>query len=59
MIIETEGKNDIELELIDKDNQIYIDITRDYDCIYTWLNINQAKQLINFLQEQVETFNNK
>ena len=57
MTIETDyRKSKINLNTIDFDNEIYISISDEY-VVLTYLNINEAKQLIKFLQEQIDTFN--
>ena len=45
---------------LDTDNLIEVSIEKSYeDFMYTYIDVSEAVKLINFLQEQVETFNNK
>ena len=45
---------------LDTDNLIEVSIEKSYeDFMYTYIDVSEAVKLINFLQEQVDTFNNK
>ena len=45
---------------LDRDNEIEFIIEKGYDVhTYAWLGISETIELIKFLQEQVDNFNNK
>lgn len=50
--LEVENGNDIEVSVIDKHNEIEIFLVRDD--AYSWITKEQAKELIDFLQKQIE-----
>jgi hypothetical protein len=59
--IKTEDRKQIELDRIDGHNEICVEVVdkKYHDRIDMYLNIEQTIEVIKFLQEQVETFNNK
>lgn len=50
--LDVENGNDIEVSAIDEHNEIEIFFVRDD--AYSWITKEQAKELIDFLQKQIE-----
>ena len=50
---------EFEVSRLDSDNEIEFSIDGQGNYVTSWLNISETIELIKFLQEQVDTFNNK
>jgi hypothetical protein len=50
---------DFEVSKLDKDNEVEFNVDGAGNYVTSYLNISETIELIKFLQEQVETFNNK
>jgi hypothetical protein len=57
MVIKEDVSININFEELDINNNIDIEIHGCESSIYSYININQAIKLIEFLQEQVDKFN--
>ena len=60
MIIKEDSSGKIEFTELDVDNYIDIEIEQGYEySTYSYINIDQTRQLIKFLSEQVDAYNLK
>jgi hypothetical protein len=51
-----------QLKMLDLDTDDFIEVSiekSNEDFMYTYIDVSEAVKLINFLQEQVDNFNNK
>jgi hypothetical protein len=56
MKIKTDYGNELEVHKLDQDKEIQFNIEGQGNYVTYYLNINQAKVLIKFLQEQINNF---
>lgn len=59
LIIDCNDGANIAVDPIDNDNDIFLYIEKDINYISTYISIDQAKQLITFLNKQIENGNQK
>ena len=59
MIIREKVGREFQVSKLDIDNEVEFNVEGGGDYVTAWLNISETIELIKFLQEQVETFNNK
>jgi hypothetical protein len=52
LYLKTEAGNNIQFSCIDAENEIEVFMERDD--AYSWLSVEQAKQVIEFLTEQIK-----
>ena len=50
---------EFQVSKLDIDNEVEFNVEGGGDYVTAWLNISETIELIKFLQEQVDTFNNK
>ena len=59
MIIREKVGREFQVSKLDIDNEVEFNVEGGGDYVTAWLNIIETMELIKFLQEQVDTFNNK
>ena len=59
MIIREKIGREFQVSKLDVDNEVEFNVEGGGDYTTAWLNIDETIKLIKFLQEQVDTFNNK
>ena len=59
MKIRDKVDREFQVSKIDIDNDVEFNVQGGGNYVTAWLNISETIELIKFLQEQVETFNNK
>jgi hypothetical protein len=52
LYLKTKTGNDIQFSAIDEENEIEVVMLRDD--AYSWLSVDQVKELIEFLQQQIK-----
>ena len=59
MKIRDKVDREFQVSKIDIDNDVEFNVEGGGNYVTAWLNISETIELIKFLQEQVDTFNNK
>ena len=59
MKIRDKVDREFQVSKIDIDNDVQFNVEGGGNYVTAWLNISETIELIKFLQEQVDTFNNK
>ena len=59
MKIRDKVDREFQVSKIDIDNDVEFNVQGGGNYVTAWLNISETIELIKFLQEQVDTFNNK